>query len=386
MSLDAQTPGLPQAISGGVELPSARSMATLAGQRSPQNESVAGISPENSGAYDGMSEVSQSSDGGDGSVLTLDGVDTELNVDQASIAQAPAEGVTTPRSVDRLDGPDVIAKSDIRRRMPRPALRLKPLVREASPTSIYVHAFVSPLDANQVITRRLPVFEYDITADNRLTQGSSAGLLFDIMQGRLGIQLGAVYSRINYRPSALKFYLAEELPLVEASAGYSRFRYEQIEFPFSVNAVIAENDRWRWSARATMSVAVTATSTFDITEVDREAIAAYNQQVNNGQITLPELNTPTGRSTDAEASLELIDPDAGWLENGGFFNNTNFYLGGGFMLERLLGGRSSVYINPSFGRVIYLNPDEEAAGTGPYQDRIHIGQLRLGARYRLSRK
>jgi hypothetical protein len=71
-------------------------------------------------------------------------------------------------------------------------------------------------------------------------------------------------------------------------------------------------------------------------------------------------------------------PEKGWLEGGSIFANSSFYLGGGLVVERLMTPRWSLYLSPSFGRVIYLN---ESRGIGPTNDRIHSGSLRMGSRY-----
>lgn len=303
------------------------------------------------------------------SLPALSGVITERPVPPASTLLAELEEPVVP-----------LVKSGL----PRPALRLAAERNEKVPTVLYAHVFASPLDINQVVTRTLPVNNFDITADNRLTRGHSAGFLLDLMQGGFGVQFGAVYSRVSYIPSALKYYLEEEYPLVEAPRGYSRFVFRKLTLPLSFNQVITQNDRWRWTASATMSVSVAATTSFNISDENRDYIATFNRQVENGglPITTPDVS---GRSSDARVWYKLIDPAPGAFEGGSLFDNANFYVGGGIMLERLLGTRSSVYFNPSFGRVIYLNPDREDAGTGPYQDKIHTGQLRFGARYRLGK-
>ena len=303
--------------------------------------------------------------------------DSPVTIDEVKTYQP------TPAS-QLLPTEPVVPESQLAANLPQPALRLAPVTKEKLPTILYAHAFLSPVDANQVITRTLPVNNFDVTADNRVTQGHSAGMLLDLMQGGFGVQLGVVYSRISYIPSALKYYLEEEYPLVEAPRGYSRFVFRKLTLPFSFNQVISQSDNWRWTARATMSVSIAGTTNFNISEEDRDYIEVFNREVDNGQLPTTAADA-SGRSSDARVWYKLIDPAPGAFQGGSLFDNANFYVGGGIMLERLLGPRSSVYVNPSFGRVIYLNPDREDSGTGPYQDKIHTGQLRFGARYRLGK-
>ena len=262
---------------------------------------------------------------------------------------------------------------------------MPPPASAGQPTRLYLNAFVSPFDVNQVITKDLPILDVDIEADNRITQGSSAGLLLDIVQGRTGFQFGGIYSEMSYIPSVLKWYLQEEFQAVEPIKGYSRFRYERLDLPFSVTQTISENNRWRWSARATASISVITQSSFDVQNA--EDIAQLNDRVlrNPNFLPISEPNANQSRSSAASANpnlyYELVDPPPGYFEGGSFFSNSSFYLGGGIMLERILSTRSSVYFNPSFGRAVYFNANDSEAGTGPYQDRMHSGQLRFGARY-----
>ncbi|MEL7160331.1 MAG: hypothetical protein AAFN92_06215, partial [Bacteroidota bacterium] len=262
--------------------------------------------------------------------------------------------------------------------LPSPALQL-PVFSKAVPVRYYANAFVSPFDANQVITPSTQVRNFDISADDRITQGYSAGFLLDIMQGRNGLQIGAIYARRSYIPTALKWYLQEEYPIIEPVRGFSRFVHHTVAFPLNYQRVIATNDKWRFSARVGMSMTVIASSEFQIGDQE-ELIDAFNGRLDRHN--LPDLNT-SGRSPNFTSSRKLTNPEPGWLEGGSLLQNASFYLGGGIMAERLISPRWSVYASPSFGRVVYFDPD---TGIGPYNDRIHVGSLRLGARYLMSNK
>ena len=269
-----------------------------------------------------------------------------------------------------------------------------PLIEASKvPTHLYVNGFVSPFDVNQVVTRNLAVLDLDIEGDNRITQGQSAGLLFDLMRGRSGLQFGVVYSEMSYIPSALKWYLQEDFTIFEPVKGYSRFEFKRIDLPLSFNQTVADNGRWRWTARATASLSVIAAASFK--GENEDDIRTLNERVlsNPNYVPVSSTNGSGARSENPQQkkARELVDPSPGILQRrddtrGSFSENASFYLGGGIMLERILTPRSSVYLNPSFGRVIYLNVDDEEAGVGPYQDRMHSGQLRVGARYLLSGK
>ena len=317
----------------------------------------------------------------------MEPVDVDYTGEPASLSDGETPMTAEVAGASELIGDEevseeLVVESLLGEKMPQPALRLAPLVEGKVPTMLYAHVFVSPVDVNQVITRTLPVNNFDVTGDNRLTQGTSAGVLLDMMHGKFGVQFGAIYSQVSYIPSALKYYLDEEYPLVEAPRGYSRFEFRKLTLPFSINQVITENENWRWTAQATMAVSIAATTSFNISDEDRDYIEVFNREVEDGRLPTAPAGA-SGRSTGNQLWFKLIDPPPGAFEGGSIFDNANFYVGGGLMVERLLGTRSSVYISPSFGRVLYFNPEKEDAGTGPYQDKIHMGQLRFGARYRL---
>ncbi len=271
--------------------------------------------------------------------------------------------------------------------LPSPAIQL-PKVDHSEPVRYYANVYSSPFDFNQVITPANAVREIDISGDDRITRGMSFGLLMDISQGKNGLQIGAIFGRRSYIPTALKWYLEESYPLIEPVKGYSRFIYETISFPLSYQRTFKESDKWRFSGRVGMNMTVIARSSFSIPTEDQELLV----DAFNGRADLPgpppaiageEASGGRSVTTSGSSSRKLVNPDPGWLEGGSMLANSSFYLGGGLQVERLLSPRWSIYVSPSFGRVIYLR---EKQGIGPYNDRIHTGSIRFGGRYLLSRK
>ena len=271
--------------------------------------------------------------------------------------------------------------------LPSPAIQL-PEVDHSEPVRYYANVYSSPFDFNQVITPANAVREIDISGDDRITRGMSFGLLMDISQGKNGLQIGAIFGRRSYIPTALKWYLEESYPLIEPVKGYSRFIYETISFPLSYQRTFKESDKWRFSGRVGMNMTVIARSSFSIPTEDQELLV----NAFNGRADLPgpppavageEASGGRSVTTSGSSSRKLVNPDPGWLEGGSMLANSSFYLGGGLQVERLLSPRWSIYVSPSFGRVIYLR---EKQGIGPYNDRIHTGSIRFGGRYLLSRK
>ncbi|MTB49677.1 hypothetical protein [Lewinella sp. W8] len=265
--------------------------------------------------------------------------------------------------------------------VPSPVLQLEP-VKNGLPVRYALNAFVSPFDFNQVITPASSIREFDISGDNRLTAGYSAGLLIDISQGKNGLQTGLIYSRRSYIPTALKWYLEEDYPVIEPIRGYSRFVFDAITIPLNYRRTLTENDRWRFSGRLGMSMSIIAASSFNTPEGQERFVESFNSFAD--QDDLPQ---GSGRSLFNKAggisSRRLTNPEPGWLQGGSILANSSFYLNGGVTVERLINERFSLYVSPSFGRVVYLRDSD---GIGPYRDRIHTGSIRLGSRFLLSKK
>ncbi|MEM9930630.1 MAG: hypothetical protein AAF840_12470, partial [Bacteroidota bacterium] len=250
--------------------------------------------------------------------------------------------------------------------LPSPVLHL-PKVQKGDPVHYYVNAFVSPFDFNEVVTPTTPTRDLVIDADRRFTQGGSLGLLFDVQQGKNALQVGAIYSRRSYIPTALKWFLQDEYEHtpIEPVKGYSRFRYQNVTFDFNYKRTLLEKTNWRMSARVGMSLSVIAFSAFEGRE---DVVDAFNAQTQRRR----DLDNSSavqggGRSPGPEGGYsglhQITNPPNGWLEGGSILTNSSFYLGGGLVMERLLDTRWSIYVSPSFGRVIYLKPDQ---GIGPY--------------------
>jgi hypothetical protein len=263
--------------------------------------------------------------------------------------------------------------------LPSPPLNL-PKVDNSEPVQYYVNAFVSPFDVNRVVTPGTSIGEFDISGDRRFTYGSSVGLLIDVSQGKNGLQVGATYSRRSYIPTALKWYLQDEYTAFEPIKGYQRFNFENIAFDLNYKRTLLTTNNWRISGRVGMSLSVIARSSFDGKD---EVVAGFNEfeeRVGN----LPDgQRSGENRPTDFSGKRRLQNPPSGWLQGGSILANSSFYLSGGVVVERLMNPRWSLYVSPTIGRVIYLKEDQ---GIGPYNDRINLGNLRLGSRYLFGNK
>ena len=272
-------------------------------------------------------------------------------------------------------------RRDVRR--PHPSLRMPPLEGSERPLRTYLDVFVSPFDVNHVITKRdEPTTELEVDEGNRLVQGASVGALIGLTRGHSGVQFGLIYSETSYIPSSLIEVSGLPPGPIQPVKGYSRFRFGFLNLPISYNQVLRENDHWRLSAMATATVSINIASEFINEDPD---LVASVQRWEERQAA----NNAINRS-NPYARKDFTDPSPGWFQGGSLFDNTNLYLGGGLMVERLISNRSSIFLSPSIRRAVYFKNQEqgkkEAPGIGPYNDRIHGGQLRFGLRHLLSSK
>lgn len=289
--------------------------------------------------------------------------------------------------------PEAIAGLEIRPlkkrvAIPSPMLHLAE-IDNSVPVYYYANAFISPLDVNQVITPGHAAGKFDISNERRFTKGFTAGALLDVNKGRNTLQIGVIYSRRAYLPASLKWRYQDYFTPRTPVEGYSKFIYHAIELPFSYKYTLSENDRWRVSARAGMSLSIIAKPEIrDQDEVVAKLEAFEDQVVADGYTGpggfFPGIGPGALRPppTDFSSERELKDPPKGWFEGGSILANSSFYLGGGVSVERIMNPRWSLYLSPSFGRVIYFGD----GGVGPYRDRINLGSLRMGSRYRFGGK
>jgi hypothetical protein len=266
---------------------------------------------------------------------------------------------------------------------PSPALTL-PRQHEAEPIYYYLNAFISPVDLNQVITPETEILEFDISSDRRITYGKSAGLMLDVVQGNSGLQLGFVYSRRSYIPTALKWWREDEFAPTELAyqGGYTRFIYDALELQFNYKRTLVETDKWRFSGQIGMGVNMVAYADFDDQERFVREFNDFLEWASNQPVSPEEQGG--ARSGGSAADLkQLKKPASGFLEGGGVFDNSSLYVNGGIVIERLISQRWSVYLAPTIGRAVYLRENQ---GIGPYKDRINPAGLHLGSRYHFGGK
>lgn len=278
----------------------------------------------------------------------------------------------TPEVSDPLAGPDYTA--EWMPTLPSPALAL-PEIDNSIPVRYRLNLFLAPGEINEVITPPNQVSNIDIAGRNQFTNSSSVGALLDISKGKDGLEIGAIYSRHAYTPTEL----IRPDCLVEGNCpeGYDRFIYHSISFPFSYERTLFSRNDWRIGARGGMAMSIITQSEFQLTESAREDLES--------SLLAPQGRASSGRSSGQNtiSTRQVLDPEPGWFEGGSLLTNASFYLSGGFTVERFLTPRFSLYVSPTYSRVIYLDKYE---GVGPYNDRIHRASLRFGSRFLLGGK
>ncbi len=309
-------------------------------------------------------------------------------------AQTPATTRGSKATGKNVYLPETIASLEIRplqKRVviPSPMLNLAEIDNSA-PVYYYANGFVSPMDVNQVITPGHLAGEFDINSERRYTTGFTAGGLLDINKGRNTLQIGVIYSRRAYLPASLEWRYQEYFTPRNPVKGYSEFIYHAIEFPFNYKHTLSENDRWRVAARVGMSLSVIAKPVIKDHDEIVAKFEAFEEEIAADGYSGPSSFFPNGIPSgqrppqgDHTSERELKELPKGWLEGGSMLVNSSFYLQGGLTVERIMNPRWSLYLSPSIGRVIYFRDGE---GVGPYRDRINLGGLRMGSRYRFGGK
>ncbi|MEM6771677.1 MAG: hypothetical protein AAF597_13925, partial [Bacteroidota bacterium] len=262
--------------------------------------------------------------------------------------------------------------------LPSPALSLAPIDKSV-PVQYHLNLFMTPAEASQVITPPGQHNNVAIIGKDRVTFNSSAGFLLDVSKGRDGLQIGAVYSVHDYKPADL----TSDNCLVRGDCpeGYSRFQYRTLSFPFAYERTLFKGRNWRVSANVGMAMTVFTEIDISITE---EAQSGLNATLDDPRAN--RFTNPSNGRTNTISRAELTGGDEefhGWFENGGgLLDNSRFYMGGGFSVERRINSRFSIYLAPNYSRMF----SRENGGVGPYKDRIHRASLRFGSRYLLGEK
>lgn len=307
------------------------------------------------------SPPSRITDSSDAAVTSGPANDIESTVDMPTLAQLRY-------GVER-DTPDL-----------HPELQLG-LLDDTRPIRYYVNVFASPMDLNQVKTRRNENF--GIPERTLLSKDWSVGALLDISQGKNSIQTGIIYANRSYVPAEVlvlenQFRRRNENNRIR----FGRLRYNTVSIPLNYQRVVRRTNDWQFSAGLGVAANVILASEFKLANnVTREEL---EHQIEVFRAESAQTATGKNQSLFLKGKSNFVDPSQGYLQGGSLIDNTSLYISGNIRVERLLDDRWSLYFSPTVSRLFTLR--EEDGGKGPLQDRIHNTMLRLGTRYRLTNK
>lgn len=256
---------------------------------------------------------------------------------------------------------------------PDPRLPLIELPAASIRPEYRLNVFIAPWEINQVVTPQGAVNEIDVVRRKRYSFSSAVGGLLDISTGSNSFRTGVILSRYGYEPTEL----LQTHCLVEGNCpeGYERFVYRTLRLPLSYERTLRDRDQWRLATSIGLVTNIITHSEFAWNGEAREAVAYSLLQQRNNSRSITRSSTINRN--------QLLNPEPGWLQGGGFLNNASFYLSGGFTVERAISPRFSLYVSPEYSRAIFLRNNR---GVGPYNDRIHQASMRVGSRFLLGKE
>ncbi len=224
-----------------------------------------------------------------------------------------------------------------------------------SPASLVIGAFGGAA-YNRVITP--PDGDLGIVGFDRYTLGYGGGLALGMDFGRLEVGSGIGYTAVRYEPIPIlvtrgsldQGYTAEKFDFVELDV---------ISLPIYVRYNAIMDKGWKAYATAGASLQVAYETNF------------YG--------VFPEgLGLPDGliRPRRGESSF---NNRYGWLEGGGFWENSYVTLNLGFGVERAVNQSLGIFVQPTYSH----NLGYFSEGMGPTHDRLHTMSVLTGVRLRL---
>jgi hypothetical protein len=256
-----------------------------------------------------------------------------------------------------------------------------PAARE--PAEIYLRAFISPWDFNQIVTPRQAVNDIILDEDIRISYGSSAGVLIENAHRKHLFQFGLIYSNRSYIPTVLKE--VEDVPLPTGNVevrdtNYSRIRFQTISLPAVYQRELLRNDKWRIAASVGVSLNLNILATFRKSPTFDQDVLDWTRQS-----PTPEFGLRGNSNSDLPrlSAIDLVYPEQGLFQGGSLLANSGLSASLGFSIERNISERFSLYLAPRFSRAIYYRKN---TGLEPFNDRIHNNSIQLGTRMFLGTK
>jgi len=217
-------------------------------------------------------------------------------------------------------------------------------------------------DVNRIVTPFDPENRFDRL--DRYAHGYSLGLTVDIYRPKYILQTGFIISNKHYSPRQVIYYAGS------VKNGFFGKQLEDIEvniltLPLYLKRELLTLKAWKVSALAGM---------------------AWNVALNAGyQI---QLKSSSGFNTYKSANLDNLvssirgkQLNQGWLEGGGFMENSYLSFDLGLSFERPIGNRLNWFVQPT-----YRHTNRKLGnGLGPDQDIINTFSLYSGITFKLGR-
>lgn len=250
--------------------------------------------------------------------------------------------------------------------------------------TFHLRPFISPWDINQVVTPKQAVNDIILERDNRLSYGSSAGVLLDVTYRKHSVQYGIIYGRRSYIPTVLKDVEAFEPgqgPIERRDTNYSRISLQNISLPVVFQRELFNKNRWRMTIDAGLAANFNIWSRFRKSPTFDADVLNWTRQTPQSLSGIGR--TPETRNLNRIDARDLVFPEEGLFQGGSLLENVNISASLGFSIERQFNERMSFYVAPRFSRAIYY---QKSAGVEPFNDRIHNNSVQFGTRILLGKQ
>lgn len=217
-------------------------------------------------------------------------------------------------------------------------------------------------DANRIVTPFDPENRFDKL--DRYAHGYSLGLTVDLHRPNYTVQTGLIISNKHYSPRQVIYYAGS------VKNGFFGKRLEDIELniltvPLHLKKELIEIKNWKISALAGMAWNIALNADY---KMQFKGTSDFN-------------NYKSGILDNLSNSIRGKQLNKGWLEGGGFAENTYMSVDLGLSFEHPIGKRFNWFVQPT-----YRHTNRKLGkGLGPDQDIINTFSLYSGITFRLIR-
>lgn len=228
--------------------------------------------------------------------------------------------------------------------------------------------FVGSTDYNRVITPTQKIDNGSVVSYDRYTLGYSGGLSLGVEHDRWEIETGAIYEARKYQ-AIPTLYVSGNVKSGYRGLSLRDFELNTVNIPLRFRYNIISSKKWKAYALAGVSLNVMLTANYYTADQSAFGLDASNSfQADD-----------SGASNSKPEALQNQALNRGFLQGGGFFENTTPYGNLGLGLERSLSYKLGVFVQPTYQHAVPLFNE----GLGPYQDRIHNFGINIGIKARL---